>query len=79
MEFSHCTVQAKKNRTKTKELFQKINTLKQWLVWNFLKGTALNLEVLEKVMESRRIQRAQKENASKVTYLDNRQVQQQLF
>ena len=42
-----------------------------------LKGTALNLEVLEKVMESCRIQRAQKENASKVTYLDNRQVQQQ--
>ena len=28
-------------------------------------------------MESRRIQRAQKENASKVTYLDNWQVQQQ--
>ena len=77
MEFSHFTVQAKKNRTKTKELFQKINTLKQWLVWNFLKGTALNLKVLEKVMESRRIKRAQKENANKVTYLDNRQVQQQ--
>ena len=32
---------------------------------------------MEKVMESGRIQRAQKENASKVTYLDNRQIQQQ--
>ena len=32
---------------------------------------------MEKVMESRRIQRAQKENASKVAYLENRQIQQQ--
>ena len=32
---------------------------------------------MEKVMESHRIQRAQKENASKITYLDNGQIQKQ--
>ena len=42
-----------------------------------MKGTALNLKVMVKVMESHRIQRAHKENASKVAYLKNRQVQQQ--
>lgn len=36
-----------------------------------MKGTALNLKVMKKVMKSRRIQRAQKENVSKVTFLDN--------